>query len=661
MRRILLILVVISPLILGIGSPSATIEHLMKGLDGVKVVVGAEGKRLRLSGPISPTCAGAAVGIAERYMSWAAPVLIGSPGFEVVRLPGVRGPSGIRVPFELRYGGIPLLDAQVSVHVLADGSIDAVEAYRVPGLPRVKDPVVSAAQSEQSALRFLDAMYGGGEYPAASKLVYHQVDDRLRLCWQTEALTRHGTWLFLVSAEEPGTTYFVKRLALDEVTGRGQVYAENPKTTKSPVQVDLLHLGNSSTLKGSWVQTYNANGNTTFLNGFQMARFTTAASDSDRYVYEPADKRFAEVMGYYHVTQLHDYLVANELTNAVNGTIPVVVNVQDPEDLSKGYDNAFYTRDYRYSSTGVLVFGSGEEFHNFGMDADVIWHEYGHAVLDRIERGLIMHYEHVYSGAIHEGFSDSVAGQMSGNSKMGEWALSYRGSGKFVGRNIDNRNRYPDDVQDPEYGQAESHYTGLIFGGLYWEMRRALGPDKAVSLLFDALTRLGPRADFFDFRDGLLEAEKALYHDADLGALNGIIEDRGLSGEDPGNKSAVATIETLQTRHFDFDTFEVGGKAESFKPGTWVAMTATIKVDNASPGYFLIPRLKIFFPSDHGWGGYEAYYMINEEQPGRYEYVIGILGSPDYAVPVTLTWKVKCRLGDQQKYTIQKEDTFRVE
>jgi len=612
-------------------------------------------------GPQGTTASDDATAKALEFIEKGAASLVGAPASDFHLAESVSGPSGTRVSFTRSVHGIPVLGADMAVHVRAGGDIDHVEVPHRIRVPRATAPSVSEVAASGCWKLLMQRRYGTSDLPSATSLAYDVDGTELRLCWMTVASSPEGAWLFLVSAEEPGITYLARRLALDGVTGTGQVYMENPKSSKSYAAVSLTDLDSSRTLRGLWAHTYNANGQLGFTDGSQMGRYSTAANQANRYVYTRTDRRFTEVMAYYHVTRLKNELKDKGLTSAVSGTMPVVVNVQDDQDPSKGYDNAFYTRDYRFSSTGILVFGSGEVYRNLAEDSDVIYHEYGHAVLDRIQRGLIMHWEHVYSGAIHEGVCDAVAAHMNGDSKIGEWGLSRRRGGAWEGRDIDNDHRYPDDVRDPDLGQAEVHYTGMILGGLYWDLRRQLGPDMAVTLWFDSLTRLGPRADFFDFRDALLEAELAIDHNENLEVVNAIITARGLAGEDPGNKSATVLIGKMQTRHFDWDAFKWGDVSETFEPGSWIALTASLNTKKASPGYFVIPRLKFVFPPDIGTGGYLAYYVVNEEFEGTGEYLVGLLYSPDYAAPAKLGWKLACRLGDQTKYSAEKMDEFRIQ
>ncbi|MEW6364116.1 MAG: M36 family metallopeptidase [Acidobacteriota bacterium] len=634
-------------------SAAGPLDELLENGNGVRARRDCDGKLWKLTGPITAPSKERPTEIAIRFLETYGAGLVPNGEIDISRVRASAGPSGARISAQVTFAGIPVFNAEVMVHVLNDGSIDGVEVPVLPRITRMVSSSLNAARAEQSALRLLGAIYGPCDFPTSSRLVYHAADESLRLCWQVQALSPAGTWLFLVSAEVPGMTYAVKRLAMDAITGKGKVYMENPIATKDPVKVDLTHLGRSHSLVGSCARTYNANGKEIFTDGFHMGRYTTAASAEDTYVYGASDMRFEEVMSYYHITRTHDYLVNNHLASGVPGTIPIIVNLRG--------DAGFYTRDPRFPSTGIIGLGAGHLFYNFSMDADVIVHEYGHAVLDYINPGFASHYEHVYSGAIHEATGDSLACQMSGNSKMGEYATRFRATGKWIGENIHNKRRYPDDVDDPERGEAEVHHTGLIACGMFWQMRKTLGPDKAIALYFDALHRLGPHANFFDLRDGLLLADKALYDGTDATTLGSIFADRGLQGQDPGNKSGKATILSMQTRHFDIQNWKVLDKAESFQPGSWIALMANVRITNSSPGYYVIPRINVLFPPDVGDSGYEWYGVTPTARSGEREYLQGVLCSPINATSATLKWTHTCRLGMQTKYTERKVDSFKIE
>jgi len=151
------------------------------------------------------------------------------------------------------------------------------------------------------------------------------------------------------------------------------------------------------------------------------------------------DNRLEEVMVYYHLNRMHDTLKSTFGFISLDNQMPMVVNAQDPDYPGRGYDNAFYSRDDNFSSTGYLLFGCGDVFNNLGLDADVITHEYGPAVLDQIQPELYEVIEHNYSGAIHASVGDTMASSFDGNGIIGEWGLTGKfGSGDYS-RDISKR------------------------------------------------------------------------------------------------------------------------------------------------------------------------------------------------------------------------------
>src|SRR5262249_23561317 len=93
---------------------------------------------------------------------------------------------------------------------------------------------------------------------------------------------------------------------------------------------------------------------------------------------------------------------------------------------------------------------------------DVVFHEFGHAVhTHEIITGV-----GAFDGAMSEGAADFLAVQITGDPQMGR-GFFYTDEPL---RDLDPpmmENRWPDDI-------GEIHKTGLIFGGTFWDLRKAL-------------------------------------------------------------------------------------------------------------------------------------------------------------------------------------------
>jgi hypothetical protein len=140
---------------------------------------------------------------------------------------------------------------------------------------------------------------------------------------------------------------------------------------------------------------------------------------------------------------------------------PIRVNVNVNVDLSNNnkpdYCNAYFDgNSLNFLPEGTL-YGS-YTCNNTAMISDIVYHEYGHA----------LHYQSAAAGggsfdeAVSEGFSDTIATAITGDSVLGRFFLK---TGQGI-RDLNNDLVWPDDQsQDP-------HQTGLILGGAIWDLRQ---------------------------------------------------------------------------------------------------------------------------------------------------------------------------------------------
>lgn len=182
-------------------------------------------------------------------------------------------------------------------------------------------------------------------------------------------------------------------------TGRGTVFKVNPvqssgdqtltddKDSATAVPrseyaegMPLRNLDGSGYLSGSWVVVGSSTG-------------APAYSDTSNYDYDRSQDQFEQVMGYFWINQAQEYLQSL----GFGGDLPGVMD--EPLDLrinQYGGDNSFQTtKPFR------ITLGKGGV--DDAEDAEVIVHEYGHAVHADQVPGF---GEGLDAGAIGEGFSD---------------------------------------------------------------------------------------------------------------------------------------------------------------------------------------------------------------------------------------------------------------
>ena len=116
-----------------------------------------------------------------------------------------------------------------------------------------------------------------------------------------------------------------------------------------------------------------------------------------------------------------------------------------------------------YDGTTINFFGASRRCQNTGRLADVVYHEFGHALhANSVIRGVGQ-----FDRSTSEGASDVLAALITGDPGMGR---GFFYSNQAL-RHIDPSSgeaRWPDDIDE------DPHITGLIFGGAIWDLRKAL-------------------------------------------------------------------------------------------------------------------------------------------------------------------------------------------
>lgn len=188
---------------------------------------------------------------------------------------------------------------------------------------------------------------------------------------------------------------------------------------------------------------------------------------SPSFEFTRSDPRFEATMAYAHVDRFQRYIQRLGFTGAAaaNAEPQTVITVP-----VYGFDNAFYQ-----AGLDLLLFGNGGV--DDAEDAEVILHEYGHAVLDDQVPGLTGSAE---GGAIHEGFGDFLAAafyaRISGGFQdtcVADWdATSYSTEDPPCLRRLDTAKRYPDDMVGQVHADGEIWSAFLWTSGSHWARRR---------------------------------------------------------------------------------------------------------------------------------------------------------------------------------------------
>jgi zinc metalloprotease ZmpB len=278
-------------------------------------------------------------------------------------------------------------------------------------------------------------------------------------------------------------------------------------------------------------------------SGFLRGDYANVVSNTGKpvsvktgYSFDRHSDQFEQVMAYYWVTQAQLYLQSLDFTGQ-RGHLPAVN--QEPQDVRLnqwGVDNSFFT-----DKQDLLRFGKGGV--DDAEDAEVIVHEYGHAVQDAQVSGFGSSLE---AGSIGEAFGDYLAVE------VGLWTAGQR--------------HWPVAASEPCVADWDStSYTRLSPPDVTEHCLRRLDGTKTVDDVVGEVHADGEiwSAALWDIRDGIIAAGGTQR------VADRIIIDAQFSFAADTSFDAAATA-TLQTAHTLY-----GGSYDTIVTGAFAARGIT--------------------------------------------------------------------------------------
>jgi zinc metalloprotease ZmpB len=264
----------------------------------------------------------------------------------------------------------------------------------------------------------------------------------------------------------------------------------------------LTNLDGSGFLSGDWAVVISETGN-------------PAYSPTNSFIYNRHDDEFEQVMAYYWITEAQKYIQSlgfGSSFRAVNKE-PQRVRINQ-----WGLDNSFAT-----THKDELRFGKGGV--DDAEDAEVILHEYGHAI----------HFSQNFSfaseeaGAISEGFGDywavtvtQVISPTPDPACVADWdSTSYRSTSPHCLRRVDDDLHYPTDLS------GEVHHDGRIWSRALWDIRGALGNVRADTVILEAQFDF-PGTTMTELATRTVNTAQRLYGNQTANKVRAAFADRGI-------------------------------------------------------------------------------------------------------------------------------------
>lgn len=435
-----------------------------------------------------------------------------------VRASNIRGKW--YVSFVQTHGGLDVLLSEVELRISADGRMMAFGADAYPGVNIPTSPSLSPGAAARAAEAGLVGAAAGITSSCTGKLFVLPVTGEQATEYHLvyEVLLRRanppGNFVAFVDAMRGELLWRHNRVRFGEVRGRSEgmihpLLPTDPGASRPfgrqtilidalPVTTDSAGLFGvdisvpaslSASLSGTAVSVHRADG--------PDASITAGVNPGDSVLlrWDDGNSHPAERDGFFHTNVIHTFITTlDPLFTEITYSMPCAVNINQT-------CNAFWDGD------GINFFQEGGGCPNTAQMPDVVYHEYGHGINDKLYEQLGRNFGMI-NGATHEGMADVAAAVILDDPRVGR---GFFGPGTIL-RSLLNTSTYPQHVS------SDPHVTGLILGGAFWDLRVATTLETMRALSHFA--KYGLPDDVDDgaaFSEWFLETLLADDDDGDLG------------------------------------------------------------------------------------------------------------------------------------------------
>jgi len=448
--------------------------------------------------------------IAKEYLVNCAETYGGSvvvDGLELVEV--VTTKASVHVRFRQMWQGIPVYSSGFNVSMTPESQVSMVVASFVRDVNiDQQQPLISGDQAKNLVHR----QVGGGmldenENPV-ELMIYRDNEevDRLVQVVNYPSSNPQGDWEVVVDAR---TSEFLKlRNTVLYLDATGKIFHPDPLSTAEAEYGDPGFEdnddGDSDELNGQLISVtlrdithdavgYHLNGPFVRITDFDAPFIPPVVVNSDTgFSFTRSQNGFEAVNAYFHIDAMQRYVQELGIDNLQNNPIDVDVHAVNGADMS-----------YYSPTLNVLAFGDGGV--DDAEDADVIIHEYGHALHYAAVSDLVSNDMR----SVSEGISDFLAGSYSAKqtSYNSDRVFNWDGFNPFFeGRMLNSDGIYPDDWTPWDY-----YINGSIWANALWRIHSRIEPDSADALILHSMFYQGPNGSVLDAAESLLQAEADLY------------------------------------------------------------------------------------------------------------------------------------------------------
>ncbi len=225
---------------------------------------------------------------------------------------------------------------------------------------------------------------------------------------------------------------------------------------------------------------------------------------------------------FYFNNYMHDWMYSLGFTESARnfqgdnygrgGAVGADFVIAEAQDVAFPSNSSFTT--YPDGYVGILEVGiyppGGNSIKDASLDGDVVLHEYGHGVSNRLI-GNGSGLGGTQSSALGEGWSDYWACSNYNDGLFGEYSTyNYGGGMRRTPYRVPAATIHDSYADLGAYG-FEAHNDGEIWAATLWDLNRTLGKTKADRLVLNGMKNTPTSPSFVSARTGIITACNTLY------------------------------------------------------------------------------------------------------------------------------------------------------
>ncbi|HEY3294553.1 MAG TPA: hypothetical protein VGL38_03890 [bacterium] len=446
------------------------------------------------------------------------------PNLKATRV--AESPMGYHVTFEQMVNGVPVYPGNLVVTLDRRNMVRFYfsSLIMVKGTPS-NQASLAAADAVNIAHAYLKPVTTPRNAPQTDLVIWAGDNRDFAACWRVRQYMEQprGDWEVLVDANT-GAIRRVEDRACYWVNGTGNVYIPDPLTSAGATYGDPGYSDNNNAdspqlhaqLQSRTLTDITFSGGVYSLVGPWAAAADVEApfgppptsSSPSGFGFNRSESGFEWVNVYFNIDLSQRWLQSLDFNNIQHGPLPF-----DAHGLN-GDDESHYV-----PSENRIAFGDGGV--DDAEDADVVWHEYGHAIQNSIVPGWGGNDER----SIGEGFGDYWAASYSHSLSTfhDRWVDNWDGHNEFwPGRTV-NAN-----LHFPEHRAGDEHIAGMIYSQPCFEFMLDVGRTIADQVVVQSYYLLGTGASMPDAALAMITADENLYDGQHTWSISNHMVPRGL-------------------------------------------------------------------------------------------------------------------------------------